>query len=265
MPNPLLLKLGHYVRLSEGDRAALLGLWGERPLRVRAGADALREGDAPRHVLVVTGGWACRYKHLEDGRRHVMGLLLPGDLCDLDAPLLARADHSVGAVTALTLAQVAPAALDRALAGRPRLLQALRWEARVAAAIQREWSVSLASRTAFERIGHLLCETFLRLEAVGRGHRAGGRGQGGSCEFPVTQALMADITGLSAVHVSRTVQALREAGLVRLGERTLAIPDLGALMTASLCDPGYLHLGREGRHLDAEEGGAARPPRGAEA
>lgn len=254
MPNPLLLKLGHHVRLSEGDRAAAMELWGGRPLRVRAGADALREGDAPRHVLVVTSGWACRYKHLEDGRRHVMGLLLPGDVCDLDAGLLARADHSVGAVTALTLAQVAPAALDRALAGRPRLLQALRWDARVAAAIQREWSVSLASRTAFERIGHLLCETFLRLEAVGRGHRSGkGSVQGGSCEFPVTQALMADITGLSAVHVSRTVQALREEGLVRLGERTLAIPDLGALMAASLCDPGYLHLGREGRPADAEE------------
>lgn len=251
MQNPLLLRLGRYVRLSASDRAAALRLWGQRPLRVRAGSDAVREGDAPRHVLVVVGGWACRYRHLEDGRRHVMGLLLPGDLCDLDVLLMHKLDHSVAAVTSLGLAQVSQAALDEATGGQPRLLRALRWDAQVRAAMQREWSVSLASRTASERIGHLFCETYLRMETIGRASKGP---RGGSCEFPITQALMADITGLSAVHVNRTVQALREEGLVRLHDRVLAIPDLAALMSASLCDAGYLHLDREGRHLDAEDG-----------
>ena len=59
------------------------------------------------------------------------------------------------------------------------------------------------------------------------------------------------MTGLSAVHVNRTLQQLRAEELIVLRERTLSIPDLEALMEAALFDPTYLHLGHEGRHLDA--------------
>ena len=35
------------------------------------------------------------------------------------------------------------------------------------AAIQRDWKVDLGQRNAFERVGHLFCELFMRLKAVG--------------------------------------------------------------------------------------------------
>jgi biotin operon repressor len=87
---------------------------------------------------------------------------------------------------------------------------------------------------------------FLRLECVGMT-----RGQ--SCEFPPTQTDLADATGLTAVHVNRTLQELRRAGLIVLQGRTLTIPDLEALKDAALFNANYLHLDREGRHLDANE------------
>ena len=65
-----------------------------------------------------------------------------------------------------------------------------------------------------------------------------------SCSFPVTQMDLADATGLSVVHLNRTVQELRAAGLIILRERTLTIPDLGALKSAALFSPGYLQLYR---------------------
>lgn len=244
---PLVRKLEHYARLSAEDRAAVARLCAERVQRYRAKDDLVREGEVPRVIRLVLEGWACRYKHLEDGRRQVLGLLLPGDLCDLHVQTLREMDHFVSAVTPVTVAQIPRELFEEVTLTHPRLLQALWWDMLVSSAIQREWLMNLGSRTAFERIAHLMCELFLRLRAAGRVH-------GLSCEFPLTQSMIADIAGLSTVHVSRTVQALREEGLVAIHDKVLTIRDLDALMAAALFSAGYLHLNREGRHLDANDG-----------
>jgi Crp-like helix-turn-helix domain len=96
--------------------------------------------------------------------------------------------------------------------------------------LQRQHCVSMGQRNAFERIAHLFCETFVRALAAGIAHADG-------CEFPLTQADIADATGLTAVHVNRTIQLLRKEGLVRLTYRRLFIPDLPRLARAGLFDP----------------------------
>jgi CRP-like cAMP-binding protein len=128
----------------------------------------------------------------------------------------------------------------------PRITQALWWHELVVAAIQREWTTNVGQRSAFERIAHLCCELFLRLRAVGQT-------RGDTCDFPLTQADLADATGLTSVHVNRTIQELRREGLITLHKRLLTIHDLDRLMTACMFNPNYLHLNREGRHLDAND------------
>jgi len=128
----------------------------------------------------------------------------------------------------------------------PRVVQALWWESLVAAATQREWAVSLGQRDATERMAHLFCELFLRLKTVGLT-------RGNSCDLPLTQPEMGEATGLSAVHVNRTLQELRASGLIVLRDRTLTIPNFEALAEVALFNANYLHLEREGRHLDANE------------
>jgi len=237
--NPLLCKLEHFARLSPEDRAAALRLCAERPQQYPARDDLAREGEAPRLARIVLEGWACRYKHLGNGRRQVVGLFVPGDLCDLNLFVLREMDHFIGAVTPVTVAQVSREVFEEVTLGHPRLLQALWWDTLVNMAILREWVTNLGARTAHERIAHLLCEVYVRL-------RAAGRTEGPACEFPLTQVLIADITGLSTVHVSRTLTEIREEGLVEIRNRRLTIHDLGALMRAALFNPGYLHLGCEG-------------------
>lgn len=48
------------------------------------------------------------------------------------------------------------------------------------------------------------------------------------------------------MHVNRTVQSMRESGLIVLKSRRLTIPDLGALQESALFSPGYLHLANRG-------------------
>lgn len=245
--NPLVRKLEQFVRLSGEDREVLDRVAGERVRHVGPREDIAHEGERPRVVNLILSGWACRYKQLADGQRQILGFLVPGDLCDLNVYILREMDHSLSTLTPVRLAEVPRSVMEEVTARHPRITQALWWETLVHASTQREWIVNLGQRTAFERLGHLLCETFVRLRAVGLT-------EGDSCEFPVTQAELADATGLSTVHVNRTIQELRGAGLIVLRGGALTIPDLAALQKATLFNPNYLHLDREGRHLDASDG-----------
>ena len=106
--------------------------------------------------------------------------------------------------------------------------------------------MSLGQRTASERMAHLFCEIFLRL-------RLAGLTREDSCDFPLTQADLADAMGLSKVHVNRTLQELRSAELIILKGKILIVPNLEQLMNVGLFSANYLHIDHEGRQLDAND------------
>lgn len=85
---------------------------------------------------------------------------------------------------------------------------------------------------------------FLRLESVGLT-------DGFSCDFPLTQNDIAETTGLTSVHVNRSIQELRREGLILFKRQRLTIPDMLKLQGAGLFNPDYLHIKRLNRHTDA--------------
>lgn len=240
----LIRKLEQFTRLSNEESEVLLSLADHKSRRFAAREDIVREGEKPTHVNLFLDGWACRYKTLEDGRRQIIAFFVPGDLCDVNIFILKEMDHSIAPLTSVTVAEIPHDILTQITATYPRITQAFWWETLVNAAIQREWTVNLGQRTAYERMAHLLCELFFRLRAVGRT-------RGLTCEFPLTQADLGDTLGLSTVHVNRTLQEMRAAGLITLSGRELVIHDLDGLRRAAMFNENYLHLGREGAHLDA--------------
>ena len=241
----LALRLEAFTRLSRDDKAAVAKL--SKVARViQPRRDLIREGEKPKNIHLMVDGWACRYKTLPDGRRQIVAFFVPGDLCDLNVYILRQMDHNIGAITRLAVADISREDMDRLTADHPRITQALWWEALVDIAVQREWTLNIGQRTAYERIGHLLVEIFLRLRSVGLT-------QADSCDFPLTQTDIADATGLTAVHVNRTLQELRRDGLIVLERKRLQIPDLEKLKDAAMFNANYLHLDHEGRHLDAND------------
>jgi CRP-like cAMP-binding protein len=242
----LVRKLEHFVRLSQEDRAILKHAASERVRNFAPRIDIAREGDKPKDVHLILNGWACRYKQLEDGRRQIVSFFLPGDICDLNVFILGEMDHSIGTITSVTIADLSREFFDTISAGHPRIATAFWWESLVNSSIQREWAVSLGQRTASERMAHLLCEIFFRLRLTGLTRED-------SCDFPLTQSDLADATGLSKVHVNRTLQELRSAELIVLKGKALTVPNLEQLMMAGLFNANYLHMEHEGRQLDANE------------
>jgi CRP-like cAMP-binding protein len=243
---PLIRKLEHFTRLSAEDKATLDRISAQRVRRFGPREDIILEGEKPHFINLLNEGWACRYKILDDGRRQIIAFFLPGDLCDLNVFILKAMDHSIGAITPVVLSEIDRPAFDEMMLQHPRITQALWWESLVAAAIQREWTINLGQRDAIERTAHLLCEIFIRMQIAGLT-------DGYSCEFPLTQNDLGDTLGISTVHVNRTLQELRSADLITLKGKVLTIPKLAALETVAMFNRNYLHLDREGRHLDANE------------
>jgi CRP-like cAMP-binding protein len=236
-------KLEAFTKLSTDDRTALAEA--SKNFRyVDPRRDLISEGDKPRYVHLMLEGWACRYKSLPDGKRQIVSIFVPGDFCDVNVYILTHMDHSIGAITRLKVAMITPEEMNALTAERPRVTQALWWHELVTAAVQREWTVNLGQRSAYERLAHLLVELYLRLKAVGRAHDR-------RCDFPLTQNDLADATGLTAVHVNRTLQELRRDRLIELERKQLHILDLERLMDVSMFNANYLHLEHEGKHLDA--------------
>ncbi|TCH98125.1 Crp/Fnr family transcriptional regulator [Roseococcus sp. SYP-B2431] len=242
--NPLIRKLQNFVRFSEAEEMELQRLVSERRSVRGPHEELLSQGMPPDRSYVVLQGWACHYRDLSNGRRQITALCLPGDLCLGRVSVMSRLSHSIGSLSAVTLGQLSPGAVEELLAAYPRIAQAMAWQSEVQESIQREWVVNLGQRGASERMAHLFCEIHWRLRLVDLV-------EGDSCEMPLTQADIAEIMGLSAVHVNRVLQELRSAGLIVLRGRSLRIPDLAALREAAMFDPVYLHAEREGRHLDA--------------
>lgn len=247
MPIHLIRKLQQFTRLSADDKRVLEQVGSQSVRALKAGEDVIREGERPREVNLILDGWACRYKHLEDGRRQILAFLVPGDLCDLRMFILKEMDHSMSAITALQVAEISGETLIDITQAYPRVTRALWWNSLVEEAIAREWISNIGQRQAIERMAHLFCELFLRLRGVGLTHDK-------TCPLPVTQEQLADATGISTVHVNRTLQEMRDTGLIVLKGKSLMIPDLEALQTVALFNPNYLHLDHEGRELDANDG-----------
>jgi len=125
-------------------------------------------------------------------------------------------------VTELSLCAFARDTVWSVYRTHPPLALQLTWLAAHEERLVDDAVLSVGRRTALERVAALLVHLFKRAAAVGLE-------EGGSVPFPLSQDLLADALGLSVVHTNRTLQRLRRAGHIRLGDKRLAIGDLSQL------------------------------------
>ncbi|MCJ2021760.1 Crp/Fnr family transcriptional regulator [Methylobacterium sp. E-065] len=233
----LIRKLESIATLTQAERQAIERL----PLRINhlnARNDIMREGDKPTHCCLILEGWACRYKLLSQGKRQIFSFHIPGDIPDLQSLLLPTTDHSLATVTKATVAFILHESL-RALAADFPSIGALLWrDTLIDAAIFREWMIGIGRRSAFERIGHLFCEMYLKLQAVGLAADF-------RCPMPITQTDLADALGLTSVHVNRVLKEMRGRTLITLRSGTLVIERWNELLQAAEFNPTYLRLEKQ--------------------
>ena len=247
----LIRRFSNFCALGPEDEQRLRAVAGENVRTKAARRDLIRDGERPQVVYLVLSGWAFRHKVLEDGRRQILQFLLPGDLCDVHNAVLRQMDHSIGALTELSYVEISHQRVEDLERASSDLRHALWWHSATAIAVQREWTVNIGQRNALERLSHLFCELFLRLQAVGLTN-------GQSCDMSVTQTDLGEAVGLTSVHVNRTLKELRKRGLITLSNKRLTILDFAALRKAASFSDDYLHLRNQKQSGLSSNGGPTR-------
>lgn len=204
----------------------------DAPRRSFEDGATLRPAGQPRNaVFVIETGWVFSARVLPDGRRQVIEVWLPGQVVGLGEFGL---DRPLSTLHASGPTEVREVSWDRL---REKVCASTEFSDDVAMLVARERLVleeritSLGRRDAAERLGHFLLEMHHRLHPPADRFR-----------LPVTQTFLADLLGLTSVHISRMLARLREDGLVDMFDHGVHLVDIEALKEACDFDPGYLGL-----------------------
>lgn len=235
--NAVIEKLRKFAELGRGDVGALDAVCRNRRT-LAADEDLVQEGRRCYSVFVILKGVGFRYKYLSDGRRQILGFLLPGDMCDTHFVISDRSDHNVTVLSGSEVATIAIPELKRLVAAHPKVERALVRAVLVEVAIMREWLLSIGQRGARHKLAHFFCEVSTRLRCLGE------VGSDGSFFLPVTQIELADATGLTVVHVNRCLQSLRREEVVIWSRRHFKILDWDRLQQLASFNDAYLKLDR---------------------
>lgn len=217
------------------DEVGILESVVKRDRIVAVGEDIVVEGSRPLESTLLLDGIAARYRVLEDGKRQITALHVPGDFVDLHAFMLKTIDHGVVALSPCKVAAATHRDLNVITQTSPHLTRLLWLSTVIDGAIHREWIVAMGRRSKKSHLAHLICELYTRLAVVGMVNDM-------SFHLPLSQAEVADALGVSLVHLNKTLQVLRSDGLVRWVDRVITILDWERLTEISEFDPAYLNL-----------------------
>lgn len=228
-------KLSYWGKFDTADEQAILDLPHRTKTIERLGF-ITREREKATHSCLMLSGFAIRHKIVVGGARQIVAVHMKGDLVDLQNSFLGVSDHGVQVLTESAVAFIPRDAVRKLALERPNVGMAMWFDTLVDGSVFRDWIANVGRRDAITRIAHLLCEFSLRLKVAGLGEVT-------NYELPMTQEQLADATGLTAVHVNRTLKALEAADLIsRNGSRSIIIGDWKRLAEAGDFDSTYLHL-----------------------
>ena len=226
-------KLNAFVALSPKELKALAEIQ-SKPITVKRGKQLIEEGQTGHKAFVLQAGWACSYKDLANGQRQIISFPVAGDCVGLRSVLLRTADHSFSALTDAVVSPVEGAHIERCFTEFPRLGTAFLWATSRDEAMVVEHLVSIGRRSAIERTAHFFMELAERLSLIGLATEA-------EFKCPLSQYLLADALGLSAIHINRVLRQLREQDLLTLQKGIVRIHDLNRLRKLAGFQGGYLN------------------------
>ena len=226
-------KLSTFLQLSPQELKCLAEMQSVQ-LKVKRGKQLTLEGQTGHKAFVLQAGWACSYKDLANGKRQIISFPIAGDCVGLRSVLLRTADHSFSALTNAVVSPVEGSHILKCITEFPRLGAALLWAASRDEAMVVEHLVNVGRRSALERTAHFFMELAERLNLVGLATEA-------EFKCPLSQFVLADALGLTAIHINRVLRQLRERDVLTLQKGTVKIHDLHGLRELAGFQGGYLN------------------------
>ncbi len=215
----LALRFSALASLSDAESDLLRSLAGAArsypPFR-----DLGASGTSPPRMIVA--GWAAQQRQLANGQRQIACLRLPGDFVWPLVQLSSPPSCAVVALTELETVDAQPLVDALARPDHPNLARVVRVMAHLDHMLLGDQIVRLARQTVVERFAHLMLELHERLARVDLAEE-------GCFAMPLTPEVLADVLGVSVVHVNRTIQQLRRDRLLDVRDGTVTLMQHGRL------------------------------------
>lgn len=192
-------------------------------------------GDELSQSILLLEGFMSRYIDDRNGLRQLVAVHVPGDFVDLHAFPLKVLDHDVATMTAATVAIVPHSKLEAITHDLPALTRKLWFSTLIDAAIHRAWLFRFGRLDAVGRVAHFISETNVRLISAGLS-------DGRRFALGLIQSDLAEICGLTNVHINRVLRQLREERLCVFRSSLVEILEPEKLAARGQFDPAYLYI-----------------------
>lgn len=179
------------------------------------------EGDPP-DIFMLHQGWVASSASFDDGSRQVVKIHLPGDLMGAPSMGYTAAADTLTALTDVAISRIAPEAIARIFRDHPRLAMVFFLLAQEERIILMERLMSVGRRRGVQRLAAFLLHIYDRLRLLDPDCPP-------TFELPLTLEQLADVLGLHAVHVSRTLGRLERQALIERDHKRIALRDLEEL------------------------------------
>jgi len=225
-----------HAELSAGEVKLLKNLE-EAAVDKPKGTVLIEQGREAEKLFVMGSGWSYNDVCNLDGGRQILDINLPGDIVGMRDIACHEAHSTLTLLTDATVCAFERQQLNSLFGSSNKLVGILFLISMRREALMTERVVNLGRRDAFERFCHLIVELRARLQCVNTETIMDFR-------LPFSQAALADILGLTEVHVNRTLKRVRDSGLLTLANGRVSINNLDELIDASQFNPAYLHVNK---------------------
>lgn len=191
-----------------------------------------RQGDDDDRVFFVKSGWGLLYRGLPNGERQILDTPLRNDVVgfrSVEGPRFA----ALASVTEMSVFEIPNRELAEAMRSDGTLGLRIAGSLARQNAILSEHLMNAGRRDAITKAAHFLLELEERLSSVGMSAL-------GRYECPLTQHELADILGMTTVHVNRTLRELRNADLASFKSGHVDVIDRKKMVKMSGFDREYL-------------------------
>jgi CRP/FNR family transcriptional regulator, anaerobic regulatory protein len=197
----------------------------------------IRAGESPKALYTLYEGWAGACPDVKGRMPQVTEILLPGDLVGLQGCITGRYSHSVVALTRIRYCILDRSMPEKLAARGGSLCLAMLRNFCEERSRRERMATLLGDGSPTQRLAYFFLETFTRLKAVGLAAET-------MCPFPLRRIQIAQIVGLSEVHVSRTLATMRKDGLIDIANNILFISDEERLADIAKLKPMTYSEGR---------------------
>jgi CRP/FNR family transcriptional regulator, anaerobic regulatory protein len=210
-----------YDALCQGDALLLRAMAGNQAV-FEEGRRLIQTGKESDAIYRLRTGWLARTRTIEDGRRQIMMVFLPGDLVGVKSMLLREQPDSVECLSSVTVDVIEHTQARRLVESNGPIALRMLFQLGEDERRLHNWAVGLGRGNAEERIATMLLDFRGRLQRIGLLARD-------TYRLPMTQQEIGDYLGLTVVHVNRVLRRLREADLATVRNGTVMIHDAAAL------------------------------------